>query len=599
MDLVGRARTSSGTRSWRAGSCPRRGRHRSALAVRVLLPTLIAVVLLWPAGAGSETLRGALTGAYRFNPALRAQEANLRAVGENVSRARSGYLPKVKAAAEAGVLHSSIEGKGLREDLSALPRGVGLEVRQPLFDGGRTHSAVRQATLEVWAARETLRAAEQDTLYEAALAYANVLRDRAVLRLEQSIERAFQEQLRRTAERHAFGDVTRTDVSQAQARVAGARGRVGLAQASLRASTAAYRQVVGAEPSQLAPARPVDGLMPPSLDAALGIAIRQNPLVQAAAYGSDAARLQVNVTESELLPSVGVTGSVAQRYDAAGIGDRRFEGSVLGQLTIPIYSGGEVQARVRQAREVAGQRRLEAESVRDQVLSSVRATWAQLQAARTYLAASAEQVRAAEAALQGVRDENFIGERTTFDVLNAVQDVQAAWVDLLTAKRERVIATFAVARAVGRLSLGPVLARGGAAPADVALSQEDGFRFEATPSPSPLPSALRQSLAPNCGTDCALPPPGPDLRPSQDASCGDTCPGSGSSLDMRPALDGPCVGEACTPAPSPPAAVQPAPNLGLRLRCTTCGPPAAPETCAGRSSQIDEGVMKMRLRERG
>jgi outer membrane protein len=317
----------------------------------------------------------------------------------------------------------------------------------------------------VLGARETLRNNEQNVLFDSAAAYMNVLRDTAILNLERNNIEVIEEQLRQTQERFNVGEVTRTDVAQAESRLAFARSRASRAEADLRSSVAQYRRNIGVEPRQLAPGRPLDRLLPRSIDEALRIAIDEHPAIIAALHGVDVAELQVRIVEGELAPTLGVSGSATwqnRNSSGGGVGAIGFDtdnrsgettsASIIARLTIPIYEGGEVAARTRQSKETVGQRRLEADSVRDQVRAAVISAWGQLEAARAQVTASQQGVEAAETALSGVREEARVGQRTTLDVLNAQQELLTARVNLITAQRERVVGTYAVVQAAGRLN---------------------------------------------------------------------------------------------------------------------------------------------------
>jgi outer membrane protein len=412
-----------------------------------------AFVLANASGASAETLESALARAYGNNPTLNSQRANVRATDENVAIAKSGYRPTVNATADVGRTYSDVTRPGGQGGVSRLtPRGVGLEVNQNIFNGNRTRNSVRQAESSVLGARETLNNNEQNVLSDAATAYMDVLRDTAILDLQRNNVEVIDEQLRQTRDRFNVGEVTRTDVAQAESRLALARSQASAAESQLRASIATYRQVIGVEPRQLAPGRPMDRLLPRSVDAALRVAFNEHPAIKAAQHGVDVAELQVRIEQGALAPQLGVSGNVAQRYDNTVAGDRAFSASVVAQLVVPIYEGGQAYASTRQAKETAGQRRLEADSIRDQVRAAVITSWGQLEAARAQIVAAQAQVDAAETALNGVREEARVGQRTTLDVLNAQQELLSARVNLITAQRDRVVASYLVVQAMGRLN---------------------------------------------------------------------------------------------------------------------------------------------------
>jgi outer membrane protein len=411
-------------------------------------------VLLAPSGVSAETLESALARAYGNNPELNAQRAGVRVADEGVAREKAGYRPRINGTADIGRTYSetprTVFGGGGGSRLT--PRGFGVEINQPIFDGFRTSNSVRAAESTVLGSREQLNTVEQNILLDAATAYMDVLRDTAILDLQRNNVEVIDEQLRQTQDRFNVGEVTRTDVAQAEARIAASRSEASLAEATLRNSIAVYRQIVGVEPQQLAPGRPLDRLTPRSVNAALKIALSEHPAIKARQHAVDTAELQVKVAQGALAPQLGVAGSVDQRYDRQQEGDRAFSASVVARLTVPIYEGGEVYAATRQAKETAGQRRLEADIARDQVRAQVTSTFGRLEAARAQIQAAQAQIDAAETALSGVREEARVGQRTTLDVLNAQQELLNARVNLITAQRDRVVASYSLVNAMGRLN---------------------------------------------------------------------------------------------------------------------------------------------------
>jgi outer membrane protein len=440
-------------------------RQRIRVGRQLSVAAFSAVALVASFGpAAAETLESALARAYGGNPTLNSQRASVRATDENVPRALSGYRPRVTATGDVGAQITETETPSRRNEATGAvtpnttnvartaPRGLGLQVDQTLFNGFRTFNSTRQAESQVLGARETLRSTEQNVLFDAASAYMNVLRDTATLNLQRNNIEVIEEQLRQTRDRFNVGEVTRTDVAQAESRLAASRSQASFAEANLRASIARFRQVVGVEPRQLAPGRPLDRLLPRGLEAAVRIGLTEHPSIHAAQHALDAAELLVKVVEGELYPTLGVRGAVSQRYDNQLPGDERSAASVVATLSVPIYEGGEVYARVRQAKETAGQRRIDVDVARDLVRAAVITAWGQLESARAQIEAAEVQVSATETALTGVREEARVGQRTTLDVLNAQQELLVARVNLITAQRDRVVASYAVVQAMGRLT---------------------------------------------------------------------------------------------------------------------------------------------------
>jgi outer membrane protein len=431
--------------------------HKSALVLRPAFG-VAAVLGLMNGAALAQTLDGALARAYEASPTLNSQRASLRATNEGVPQAIGGYRPRVTGTAEAGRQYSEnstrITGAQNRAESNGFssPRGLGLSVNQTVYNFGKTDATVGQAESQVLGARATLRNTEQNVLFEAATAYMNVLRDTAVLNLQNNNVEVLEEQLRQVRDRFQVGEVTRTDVAQAEARLQGSRAQRSVAQANLKTSLARYRQQVGAEPKKLAPAKPIEHRLPKTLNAAMGKAMASHPSIIAAQYGVDAAELAVKVTEADLYPTLGVTGSVSHRYDTATPGDVRTSASVVGTLTVPLYEGGIVYSRTRQAKETAGQRRIDVDTQRDLVRANIVVAWGALEGAKAQIQAAQAQVQAAEIALNGVREEAKVGQRTTLDVLNAQQELLTARNTLITAQRDRVVASYSVLSAAGDLS---------------------------------------------------------------------------------------------------------------------------------------------------
>mgnify|MGYP001765826764 CR=1 FL=1 len=431
-------------------------RDFSSKAAKTAGALLVGVsVLAGASSAQAETISGALVRAYLGNPDINQQRASVRASDENIARAKSGYRPRVTATADASRQVSDIEVPQLgSRTVASNPRGYGISLTQNIWNGNRTENGVRQAESGVLAARESMRATEQAILLNGATAYMNVLRDTAILNLRNNNITVLEEQLRQTSNRFQVGEVTRTDVAQAEASLAQARSDYYAAQSLLQASVANYRQVIGVEPKRLEPARPIEALLPKSLDAAVRQSYLEHPAIQAALHNVDAQALNVKLVEGELYPTVGVTGSLTKRFDPSGYatGTQVTTASIIGQISVPIYEGGEVYARARQAKEILGQARLQADLQRDAVRALVVTTWGQLETAKAMIRSGQAAVTAAEIALNGVREEAKVGQRTTLDVLNAQQALLNARVLLVTSQRDRVVASYAVMSAIGRLS---------------------------------------------------------------------------------------------------------------------------------------------------
>lgn len=413
-----------------------------------LFAAAIGIFPVFLAGSASaETIIQALASAYASNPQINSARAQTRADDENVPIARSGRLPIVS-------LFSTTTGQSTDRPLvtqDSLDTTVGLQVTQNLFTGFRVTNAIKQAEIGVLASRELLRNTVQNVLFDAAQAYMDVLRDIAILDIRRRNVLFLDEQVRAANERFNVGENTRTDVSQARARLATSRAAVSLAEANLAISRATYRQVVGHDPRNLADGFPFGRLVPRGLTQAIEFGQDAHPVILAAIHQADAQAYAVKQVEGELLPQVSLEGTV--QHDESFVGDPDpNSAAIVGRVTIPLYAGGAVYGRVRQSKEEYGLRKIEIDVARDQVRAAVVSAWAQVEAAEGALAAAREGVSAAEIALSGVQEEQRVGQRTTLDVLDAQQELLSARETGIVAQRDRVVASFALLSAMGRLT---------------------------------------------------------------------------------------------------------------------------------------------------
>ncbi len=418
-------------------------RFKSAVVAAVSGLVLFAVA----PSASAETIAHALASAYANNPQINSARAQTRSDDELVPIARSGRLPIIS-------LFSTMIGRTTDTGLGDRTTGdstVGLRVTQDVFTGFRVTNAIRESEAGVLASRELLRNTVQNVLFDAAQAYMDVIRDAAILDIRRRNVLFLDEQVRAANERFNVGENTRTDVAQARARIATARSAVSLAEANLAISRATYRQVVGHDPKGLGEEFPYGRLVPAELSAALAVGQDGHPVVLASIHQADAQAFAVKQIEGELLPTVSIEGTV----DHAESLDTSIDpnsASVIGRISIPLYPGGAVYPRVRQAKELYGLRKIEIDVSRDRVRAAVVSAWAQVDAARGAIAAANEGVDAADIALSGVQEEQRVGQRTTLDVLDAQQELLSNRETLVVARRDRVVASFALLSAMGRLT---------------------------------------------------------------------------------------------------------------------------------------------------
>ena len=428
-------------------------RHSTPLRP-LLLATALAAAL--PSQAAlAQSMREALAQAYVGNPTLQAARAKLRATDENVPQALSGWRPTVSANANIGVADGSsrtnLPSSGSAVDTARTPRGANLTVSQPLYRGGRTVSGTNRAEAQVLAERARLLATEQDIMRQSVAAYVNVLRDSALLRLAQNNERVLARQLQATNDRFRVGEITRTDVAQNEARLAGARAEREAAEGNLQNSRATYTRLMGEAPGNLREPLPLE---PPvrSRDQAVAFAAQNNPSVIAATFDERAAVENVDLLWGELLPLLQLQGQAFNNLDPVVRGGYSRGVQATLNLTVPLYQQGAEYSRIRQAKQQAQQARAVLEDTRRAAQEAASQAWDNLQSRRATVNSTREAIRANEVALDGVSREALVGSRTTLDVLNAEQELLNSRVNLVRALRDLIVASYELGAATGRLT---------------------------------------------------------------------------------------------------------------------------------------------------
>ena len=421
---------------------------RSASRRSLMMPVVGATMALWAAPAMAESLFDALAMAYASNPTLQAARAALRTTDEGVPQALSGWRPTVSLNGSTG-LQTSRTSATSEQNLT--PRTVSADVSQSLYAGGATVAGIKQAESVVQVARAQLAAAEQNVLLDGVTAFLDVLRDEARVQLTRNNELVLRRQLEATRDRFEVGEVTRTDVSQAEARLSGAIATRVDAEGALGNSRASYRQVFGVMPGTLQPA-PELPLVPATEAEAQAIANAENPDVAIALHNESSARHAVEVAKGSLFPAVDLAGQV-QRADETTLenSDSR-SSSISATVSIPLYQAGAVHSRIRQAKELLNQRRIEVEQARRDVAEATSLAWEQLTTTRSQISARTDEIRANNIALEGVRQEAEVGSRTTLDVLDAEQELLNSSVALVVAERDEYVAGYRLLAAIGRLN---------------------------------------------------------------------------------------------------------------------------------------------------
>ncbi|MFO1243123.1 MAG: TolC family outer membrane protein [Rickettsiales bacterium] len=399
---------------------------------------------------GADSFSQALIATYQSNPRIKAQQKALTALDENVSQAHSGWLPSAEANYSNG-------RQRLRTNDQKWNYGNketrGLTVVQPVFQGGETIAQTSRAENLVYAGREDLRNTEQQVLLDAITAYMDVLRDQSVLDLSRNNEEVLKKQLQASRERFDVGEVTKTDVAQSEARLSRADSDTIQALGSLRVSEANFERVVGHRPNNIMVPQSYPAV-PRSLDEALKIGQDNSPTVKSASYRQLSTEDEVDINVARILPDINLRGSMSRDNDAGTNGDFDFdEDSVLMTVRVPLYQSGAEYSRIRQSKETASQRKFDLLNAKDENRQEVTQAWENLQTAIATIRSQQDSIRAAEVALDGVKQEHLYGTRTVLDVLDAEQELFVARVNLVRAERNRVVSLYTLLSAVGQLTL--------------------------------------------------------------------------------------------------------------------------------------------------
>jgi outer membrane protein len=395
-----------------------------------------------------SNLADVLQWSYVHNPSLRSARAAFKASEEALPQALSGWQPVVTATGLVG--KTRVQGDKLGDGAFNKEGTAGFT--QPLYRGGQTVAATGSARNAILAQRALLRDKEQQVLLQVATAYMNVFRDKALLKLSDNNVNDLAQQLKAAQDRFTVGDITKTDVSQAQAALSAAQADRTAALGNLRTSRAAYEQLIGFAPENLG--YPVLHFpIPPTLDEAAAVADKENPQIAAATYLQKSSTYDVDRIFGQLLPELDLVGDVDRDYEPVPIGGPTATTETIGvSATVPLYEGGLIRSQVRQAKYTANQRYLDILDAQRQVRQALVTSWESLNATRAEIDSRKTQVEAAKIALDGIRQEANVGTRTVLDELNTEQDYLNAEVSLVTTQRDDIVATFALASNLGFLN---------------------------------------------------------------------------------------------------------------------------------------------------
>ena len=413
--------------------------------------TLPALALALVAGSASaDTLREALNLAYATNPTLTAQRESLKATDATVAIARAAGRPTVSATVgvnrdltQAGVFNRGGKGPYVTG---------GVDLSYPLFNGGAVRNGIEAAKTRVEAGRATLRAVEGDLFTEAVAAYMDVIRDRAIVELNDNQVKLLGTNLEATRDRFQIGDLTRTDVAQSESRLSQGRANLAGAQGRLTSSEENYRRVIGKRPEVLQPPPPLPPF-PASADEAVRIALVNNPDLIAITRQGTAAGYDVRAAGASRLPTVSgvAAGDYSSTINSNSIGPNSGTATSIGvSARVPLYQGGLPAARIRQSQALEGQLLEQRVATERAVVATTRSAYASYQAAGDSITANEVAVKASELALEGARAENSVGTRTVLDVLNAEQELLNAQSALVTARRDIYVAGFQLLNAMGQ-----------------------------------------------------------------------------------------------------------------------------------------------------
>jgi outer membrane protein len=419
----------------------------------LLRPGIILCAALFLASAHAATAAdgflGALDQAYTNNPRIKAERERQKSTDEQVAEAVSGFRPSARISYEDGRQRTD---NGTGNNYSDL-KNQSLRIEQPLFRGGGTIASVQAANARVDAGSARLSGIEQQVLFEAIEAYMNVVQAQSILDISRNNEDVLKQQLKASQERFEVGEVTRTDVAQSEARLSNASAQVIAAEGELISAIAGYERVVGNKPEAALVAPGTFPEVPASLKEALSMADAKNPQLLQAINTERAAKYDVRTNVARILPSVSLVGNMSKQEGAGLFGNSDFDqDSLTVNVSIPLYQSGAEYARIRSASAVRQQRMHEAMNAKQFVAQQVTTAWEQYETAMATIVARQDQIKAAEVALDGVKQEQEYGARTVLDVLNAEQELFIAKSNLVRADRDHVVALFGLVQAMGELT---------------------------------------------------------------------------------------------------------------------------------------------------
>ncbi len=417
--------------------------------LRVLMLTT-ALVLVGANMAAASSFEDALGAAYENNPHIKAQRQQLESTDEGVAQALSGFRPTIGAEYDKGRQRTDFGGVGWSYGNAETKQ---LNVTQPLFRGGGTWSSYKSAEQRVRAGQFTLSAVEQDVMLQAITAYMDVVANCAILELARNNQDVLAKQLEAANTRFQVGEVTRTDVAQSEARLSDAKSSVIAAEGQVKSSLATFTRVIGYRPEGTLTVPDKLPELPASLDEALERGRTMNPQLLAAIHTAKSSSYDVRTNEATLLPQVSLVGTMERQEGAGSNGGSNFDQDrLMLQVSVPLYQSGAEYSRVREASAIARQRDHESIDTRMATDQSISQSWEQLETSISTITAREDQIKAAQVALEGVRQEQEYGSRTVLDVLDAEQELFTARTNLVRAQRDRIVDAYSLAFNLGQLT---------------------------------------------------------------------------------------------------------------------------------------------------
>ncbi len=406
--------------------------------------------------AMAENLSGVLSHTYENSLTINAERTGLKAVDESVAKAKSGYRPSVVGQGSIGRSRTQSiydrEFGGTKMEQYQDPNSISVSFVQPVFSGLSTYNTVKAAKSQVKSARSNLYNTEQATLLDAVSVYMDVIRDKAVLKLQINNEKVLKRHLDSYQKRFKAGELTRTDVAQSEARLSGATATRIAAEGQLEVSNANYFDVVGLEPAAIMEdVKDTSIRVPKTLEEALQEAMTHNPQIKAIEHAVEAAGYTVSAQKGALSPQVDVTAAAAKNHDVNTF-KRNDAWEVMANMRVPLYQSGAEYANIREAKQIENQYRILLAKVKQSVRAQTVSAWENYTSNRAQIASIEDQIKASKIALDGVIREAQVGSRTVLDVLDAEQEHLDNQVLLVKVHRDEIVSAYALLAAVGQLN---------------------------------------------------------------------------------------------------------------------------------------------------